>query len=852
MNKQLKYILILLGIFISINGGVVVAKENIRINQQQENELIISGDIEQVEQLYQQGKLKQAIAILTQRINNYQKQGNSLKQAYALRNISLVYLKQQNWQATEANINQALELTNTINDQKKRSQLLNLCLEIKGQLQLAIDKPEIALKTWQKSSKLAYQRGDIRQYIKSEIKQVQALQEMGMYGQAIAILTQIEPQLDKAPSDLVTAKAWQTIGDLLRKVGKFSEAQSALKKGLIIVNKRENVTAKADFLISLGNLAKAQQDFNQAINFYQEGAKITEDKSLQLQAYLPQLNILVTQKSLNWSSRLIHSQIIPLINDLPPSKNLVNHRINLARNLIQINNSEDNQLILEQLIKANREAKQIDYRRGETNALGNLGKLYQKSQQLSQARQLTEKALFIAQQINAPDIAYQWQWQLGQIMSGQNDRKSAITSYSQAVYTLNTLRSDLVAVNSDLEFNFRENVEPVYRELVDILLQEEATVTEIGQARDVIEQLQLAELDNFFQSACIDANPVLIDQVTEQQDPTAAVIYTIALANRFEIILKLPQEQLKHYSIAIDNLPKVERILERLNQSLTQRNSQETLSLSQQAYDWLIRPIANDLAQSEVKTLVFVLDNPFRNVPMAVLHDGQQYLVEKYGVALSPGLQLIEPRSIAQQELNLLVAGLTQSREGFSPLKYVVNELNTIQSEVSNNEKLLDQNFTTTAFQDLVKELPFSVVHIATHGQFSSRAENTFILTWDDQINVNQLHRLLRSRVPQTEEALELLVLSACETLTGDKRATLGLAGMAVRAGARSTLATLWRVNDEASALLMGQFYKELANQNTSVTKAEALRQAQLTLLKSSRFNRPYFWSSYVLVGNWL
>ena len=102
------------------------------------------------------------------------------------------------------------------------------------------------------------------------------------------------------------------------------------------------------------------------------------------------------------------------------------------------------------------------------------------------------------------------------------------------------------------------------------------------------------------------------------------------------------------------------------------------------------------------------------------------------------------------------------------------------------------------------------------------------------------------------EQAIELLVLSACETLTGDRRAALGLAGVAVKAGARSTLATLWRVNDEATSLFMGQFYQKLAVRDKPTTKAEAVRQAQLTLLKSDRFSNPHFWASYVLVGNWL
>lgn len=235
---------------------------------------------------------------------------------------------------------------------------------------------------------------------------------------------------------------------------------------------------------------------------------------------------------------------------------------------------------------------------------------------------------------------------------------------------------------------------------------------------------------------------------------------------------------------------------------------------------------------------------------MSVLYDGQQYLVEKYSIALVPGLQLLDPKPFRQNKSRALIAGLSEARGSFSALPFVPQELQQIQSQVANGVQLLNQQFTSKGFQETVNSAPFSVVHLATHGQFSSQAEETFILTWNDRINVNQLNSLLRSRDPSQTSSIELLVLSACETLTGDKRASLGLAGVAVRAGARSTLATLWQVNDQTTTLLMSQFYGALNKE--MVTKAEALRQAQLTFLNDPQYSRPYFWAAYVLVGNWL
>ncbi len=265
-------------------------------------------------------------------------------------------------------------------------------------------------------------------------------------------------------------------------------------------------------------------------------------------------------------------------------------------------------------------------------------------------------------------------------------------------------------------------------------------------------------------------------------------------------------------------------------------------------YDWLIRPAEADLAKSGVKTLVFVPDGALRNIPMAALRDRHQYLIEKYSIALAPSLKLLDPKPLQRRQLKALTVGLSEARQGFAPLSNVPLELKQIQSEVS-SVVLLNQKFTSNAFQNQVESTNFPIVHIATHGQFSSKAEQTFILSWDDRINVKQLDRILQPR-NKSNGAIELLVLSACQTAAGDKRAALGLAGIAVRAGARSTLATLWSVDDAATAELMNEFYRELAN--TTVTKAEALRRAQLKLIKNPQAQHPIYWAAYVLVGNWL
>ena len=397
----------------------------------------------------------------------------------------------------------------------------------------------------------------------------------------------------------------------------------------------------------------------------------------------------------------------------------------------------------------------------------------------------------------------------------------------------------------------------------------------LKQAREVIESLQIAQLNNFFNEACIEAKSQLIDQITDKNDSTAAIIYPILLEDRFEILLKLPQKPLSRYSTPFDDIQKITNILQRfnielneqynsLNDSLKEQNSHKILSMAQEVYDWIIKPLETDLVNSKVTTLVFVLDNPLQNIPMSVLYDGEQYLVEKYAIALTPGLQLLEPKPIKSINLEALAAGLSQMRQDFEPhngfkdLDYVPIELNQIKGKdnVFVKRLLLNNEFKEQALKQSVIDTDSPIIHLATHAQFNLKAEDTFILVWDKRINIKEFDELLRDKTFKRKNAIELLVLSACQTATGNSRATLGLAGIAIQSGARSTLATLWPVIDGGSTgIIMQEFYDQLNKTGeTKVSKAEALRRAQRTIIRDRKFkefNQPHYWASFILIGNW-
>lgn len=278
--------------------------------------------------------------------------------------------------------------------------------------------------------------------------------------------------------------------------------------------------------------------------------------------------------------------------------------------------------------------------------------------------------------------------------------------------------------------------------------------------------------------------------------------------------------------------------------------------------DWLIEPISVQLQAKQIKRLIFAGNSSFEQIPLAALYDGQQYLIERYGVGLVPSLQLINPAKINRAKLKIFAGGVSQSlstKTGIFPsLPNVPEELEHIKQLFPNTKILLDQNLTTQALEKRLQD-NFTIVHLATHGLFSSQPEQSFILTGDGEpFTIEKLGELLNQQPVTTPQ---LLVLSACETATGDERAILGLAGVAVRSGASSTLATLWSVRDSSTAELMQQFYQNL--KNPQQTRLDALQNAQLSLLNYLRQNppfqevqnlppHPYYWAAYVLVGNWL
>ena len=830
--------------------------------------------IRQARTLFTSERFSEAVPLLQEAAAQFEAKGENLDRATALSNLAATYGQLALWEQAEQAVNSSLSVVGKEPKTSEQQRILAETLNIQGQLQLERGRTQDAIDNLDLSAKIFEQVDRKNQVFQVQINLSRAWEILGLYPRACKIMLasfQLENKtcevstaglesLKNQPVSLEQVRGINALARVLRVLGQLERSEDLLLAGLEAAQKLGVRQEEAGINLNLGNTARAKSNKpglslqqraqleRSALDYYARSAGAMPPRSpLQIQARLNQLSLLVDRK--NWSeAQVLWRSIEPQAAQFGQNRAGLYAQINLAQSLMKLAQSPAKTLSLSEidkmLSKALEPANSLGDKRIQAYILAAKGKLSEIQKQYQQAETLTNQALSLAPPFQSPDIAYQLLWQIGRIRKAQGNTEGAIVQYTQAVNVLSSLRGDLVTVNPEVQFSFRESAEPVYRELVGLLLQEESpSQAKLKLARQTVESLQLAELDNFFRDACADAKPQQIDEI----DPTAAVIYPIILSDRLEVILSIPGKPLRRYATKKSQTELETAFKQAKNAIRPAAFPRERRLPVQMVYDWLIRPAEADLTASGIKTLVFVLDGYLRNLPMAVLHDGEKFLVEKYSIALAPGLQLLAPKPLSEVKLKVFTAALSEARQGFPALPGVEQEIQQIAAQMPASG-LLNQDFVSGRLQDRLKALSYPIVHLATHGQFSSNAADTFIVTWDQKVNVKEFDRLLRVRTGENQQPIELLVLSACETASGDNRAALGLAGAAIRSGARSTAATLWQVNDESTAIFMTEFYRQLAAKSS---KAEALRNAQLTLLRNRDYQNPYFWAPFVLVGNW-
>ncbi|MDJ0555283.1 MAG: CHAT domain-containing protein, partial [Microcoleaceae cyanobacterium MO_207.B10] len=367
----------------------------------------------------------------------------------------------------------------------------------------------------------------------------------------------------------------------------------------------------------------------------------------------------------------------------------------------------------------------------------------------------------------------------------------------------------------------------------------------------------------------------VLTDIARQTDNNSAIIYVTAYPEALQLILYTPGSDPILKTIPDANREELMKAVLQLRAQITspaRRFTDSYLPPAQQLYDWLIAPLSAELAAANIDTLLFSMDEGLRTLPVATLHDGEQFLIEKYSLSLIPSISLMDTNYQSLHNTQVLAMGASEFiQQGALPAVPV--ELETISQKLWQGSTFINENFTRDNLLTQRQNYPYPIIHLATHAEFKpGKANNSYIQLWGNE----QLHLDEMRELGWNEPPVELLVLSACRTAFGDKNAELGFAGLAVAAGVKSALASIWYVSDEGTLGLMTEFYIHL---NNAKIKAEALRQAQLAMLRgevvitegklrvpgirgavvlpsvlgkfsNQNLSHPYYWAGFMMVGS--
>lgn len=741
------------------------------------------------------------------------------------------------------------------------------------------------------------------------INQSQAQQDLGQYFNACwtlisalefdaelcrsefnpSVATRLSSRLKQSDSSALVLSGLQNLGIVSRAMWKLPQAEVILEYALQASHSHGDPTITAAIELELANTNQARwrelqerfritQDEKEKTKLIQESHPLAIKGFQQHQSFFERDRPIAIQARINWLQfyqQLVswiatdgkYPALVQLEGELRPQarqtiKELVSNefrglsqvekiygRLKIAHNLQKLSQHESvsdvatssTQLIQRLGRTSLDEAKTLNNRRAEAQALIILGQTYRETGQYSQAFDSLNRAYNFGFSNFEPDVAYQGAWQLAQLNRQTGNQKGALKAYENAIAALEQVRGDLLSVNEALQFSFREDVEPAYRQYLQLLTS--APRPNYEKILEVSSQLQLVTLENYLRCGKLAFTPL-------KDKPNLPTTFTfINVGDRIEILVR-QNGSLHRYSA---EKREVDFNTTQLLKTLQDEDLEETpppifLPHAQALYNALIKPGEKWIGPD--KRMIIVDNGNLSNLPPGILHDGQRYLIEKFAIATSLGSVVDTPKRTRKSKV--LFAGISEQsplaqQQGLPALPEVEQEqINMAQIHGGAQTTLLDNKFTINRLRDKLSSNRYSVLHLASHGKYSSDSADTYLMAWNDRLGVVQLDQLLQQQTERQSAGLDLLFLSACESAKGDSRSQLGLAGLATQAGARNAIATLWRVDSESTAVLASEFYRRLAE---GQPYAQALQQAQLTLMQSTDFHHPYYWAPFILLG---
>jgi CHAT domain-containing protein len=476
-----------------------------------------------------------------------------------------------------------------------------------------------------------------------------------------------------------------------------------------------------------------------------------------------------------------------------------------------------------------------------SRVLGIQGLLFRQNKQDAQAIISLSKAHSLALAIDDTELTTDWEIELGSLYLQQGDYTSSQQFFDASFAGINKLREKRLALPTELQYQAQSKYTKFYIQYQDLLFS--MPTLDYKKIIAVQEQKKISEIENYLQ--CGRLQTISLLDLPSNRLPDV-MIYLIRRSKSYELLMRRKDNNYYHHSIDANQLNStLNEVRKYINSDNLNAAPVSILqSIFGQAYNLTLGKVSSWLPRRG--TLVWVVDTNLQSIPWDALYTTKnQYLIEQYSVGYSIGALINYPKhKSASKQPYILAGGISQERDNYKALPGVETELKGISEIFSNTKILLDSNFNIEALNKSIKTP--NILHFATHGKFSRDPGDTYLLGWDGKISLKKIENLVKQR----SQPIDLLFLSACETASGDSRATLGMSGSAIRISARSAIASLWAMDDEAMSLLAVNFYTSLRDGNS---KIEALRDAKLRALRSNDWKISRFANifSVILIGAW-
>jgi CHAT domain-containing protein len=707
-----------------------------------------------------------------------------------------------------------------------------------------------AVAEWKKEAAIYHAQKRNKEEIEAVLRISQANRKLGQFSLAVARLNQVYPQ--SGSNNHLKALIQTEIGNAENHMGKYSKAVSAYKNSLEIEN---SVTTLNNLVITLQKLSQSSslkgREAYQDAQKYDQLAKDYDSQALKyaksaITSSQGQTSLSSVRALIQWHNlthKLNHEQLArgrAILVKLPLSRSLVFSMLNWAR--------IDGEKADLWLNEAKYLAQRLGDRTLESYVFLELGHFYNRWGKLQQALASAQTAESIASEKPSSDSLYRSQWLAGKIAQKMSSKSLAIKNYRNAITSIDILARNVEPTSSKEITQFNQEIQPVYRDALEFILNKpNIRQTELLEALVISDKLRLSELRSYFGDSCFKIESRKTRSLT-LKNQNAVSINSIVLKNKTVFIFEFPNGKLvkKETKIKKSTLIKESR---QWYKELKKGYTLEFLTRSRLFYKWIIKPFEAELKQANPDVLIFTHDSILRNLPMAALSNDQGFLIEKWAVVSSIGLKSTS-KPAKKSKPKALVFGLSKPKQpDWSTLKMVNPEVNAVNQSLD-GQKFLNQDFTLSNLRKQLQQDNYSVIHLATHGYFGGSAEDSFILAYDQKIDLLELDDILK----QAQENPNLLVLSACQTAINSDLAFLGLAGVATKSGINSTLGSLWEVDDLIQSEVMREFYSDLENDLFYPTIRQSQRYAiALQKIQIEQINlliNPRIWAALTLISD--